>query len=755
MHSLPLFRKTCILLCFAVALAASACSGSNASPARPTPSPPSATETREHTQTASPTPAPAVRTTSESFRDAAALLREGSYEAAAAAYITLSGSSSDPQMRAEASLGASVAKFQSGDSSGATLMLRSALAAAPPGTAVRRRSAYLLAVRLNEANANDEPSGARDALFVLQPFVQSPVADALQPYLLAEYARALDATGESATAATTWDTIFALPALPPALRNDGYRARAAAARTSGNTVATRLWLTKLASATGDPATRYELATLALNAGDNATFASQLQAILADSPASQQAPAALIDLKSAGVAVDPGDEGLVYYRRGLYADAKRVLTDAIAEPGLSPLTLAFRTFYLAAANEDSGNAAEAVRYYDSVAALGAVSPYTHRAKYWAARVTEGAGDSRSAANQYAELVANGPSGAFTTESAFRAGYALLRAGDPAAAVATWSRLGVSSDARLLYWQGRAYTQLKDDASARQAYARAADVAPLDFYGIEGARQLGRGPTLDVSYRPRTLSTTIDWPTISTWLAGVFPGEPVSVPTGATDFTAVGLRERGSEVILDAADGAGPWKLLDLARQAHDAGLVAVSARLAVRLRQATGVPAHEAPPALMRLSYPVDYVALLSKESRLNGIDPLFMAAVIRQESFWDAGAGSPAGALGLTQVIPPTGEAIAASLGVNDFKPEDLFRPVVSLRFGASYLGGQLKRYENPLAALAAYNAGPSNASRWLSALPANANAADFAETVDFDETQHYVQVILEHYAFYQKAYGP
>jgi soluble lytic murein transglycosylase len=156
---------------------------------------------------------------------------------------------------------------------------------------------------------------------------------------------------------------------------------------------------------------------------------------------------------------------------------------------------------------------------------------------------------------------------------------------------------------------------------------------------------------------------------------------------------------------------------------------------------------------MRLEYPLDFVPTLQAESKAAGIDPLFFAALIRQESLWDPAAGSSAGALGLTQVIPPTGQGIADALGVEGFVADDLFRPSVSLRFGAYYAGEQLRQYQgNALAALAAYNAGPTNAARWLA--EASATPADFVERVDIPETQHYVEVILEHYAHYVKAYG-
>lgn len=189
-----------------------------------------------------------------------------------------------------------------------------------------------------------------------------------------------------------------------------------------------------------------------------------------------------------------------------------------------------------------------------------------------------------------------------------------------------------------------------------------------------------------------------------------------------------------------------------KEAKGCGLTSVAAQLAVSLRLQAGVASHEPPADLLRVAYPLDYTGVLETESQKANVDPLFFAALIRQESFWDPLAGSGAGALGLTQVIPPTGESLARELGVEDFVPSMLFLPVRSLEFGAHYLGGQLKLYGNPLLALAAYNAGPAAAARWAGA--GAVNPADLVEEIDFSETKNYVTLILEAYAHYQLAWS-
>jgi soluble lytic murein transglycosylase len=115
--------------------------------------------------------------------------------------------------------------------------------------------------------------------------------------------------------------------------------------------------------------------------------------------------------------------------------------------------------------------------------------------------------------------------------------------------------------------------------------------------------------------------------------------------------------------------------------------------------------------------------------------------------------GSTAGALGLMQIIPDTGAAIAAERGVTGFETSDLFRPEVAIPFGAHYLAGQLDAFDGNLYhVFAAYNGGPG------AALDAQELAGDnidlFVEELEFEETNLYVRRVMEHYARYRQTYG-
>jgi soluble lytic murein transglycosylase len=149
-----------------------------------------------------------------------------------------------------------------------------------------------------------------------------------------------------------------------------------------------------------------------------------------------------------------------------------------------------------------------------------------------------------------------------------------------------------------------------------------------------------------------------------------------------------------------------------------------------------------------------YRDLVEREAAAQDLNPLFVYALLRQESLFEGYATSFAAAHGLMQVIPPTGAYIAQQLAwPPDYETRDLYRPMVSVRFGSWYLAEQRDLLEgNLFGALAAYNGGPGNALRWWET--ANADLDLFVESIDFRETRTYVRVIREHYARYRWLYG-
>jgi soluble lytic murein transglycosylase-like protein len=125
-----------------------------------------------------------------------------------------------------------------------------------------------------------------------------------------------------------------------------------------------------------------------------------------------------------------------------------------------------------------------------------------------------------------------------------------------------------------------------------------------------------------------------------------------------------------------------------------------------------------------------YAAEIDAAAAKYNVDPALLRGLIRQESNFNPNAGSPAGARGLTQLMPGT----AAALGV------DPSVPAQAIEGGAKYLRQQLDKFGgDPAKALAAYNAGPGAVQRYGGVPP-------------YAETQNYVRKVLAYAAEYRQA---
>ena len=141
-----------------------------------------------------------------------------------------------------------------------------------------------------------------------------------------------------------------------------------------------------------------------------------------------------------------------------------------------------------------------------------------------------------------------------------------------------------------------------------------------------------------------------------------------------------------------------------------------------------------PPWFERIRYPLRYSEYVRVHARENGIDPALLAAVIYQESKFDAGAESRSGAIGLMQLTPATAHGIAVRTGGSRFQTADLLDPEINIRYGAWYLGNLFRKYRNERLVLAAYNAGQGNVDRWR----AQGRSIAFAETRAYvDRVEH------------------
>ncbi|MEQ8797891.1 MAG: transglycosylase SLT domain-containing protein [Salinisphaeraceae bacterium] len=147
---------------------------------------------------------------------------------------------------------------------------------------------------------------------------------------------------------------------------------------------------------------------------------------------------------------------------------------------------------------------------------------------------------------------------------------------------------------------------------------------------------------------------------------------------------------------------------------------------------------------LNIRYPLHLRDAVSDAATTSGLDPALILAIMRTESLFMTNAHSPAGAIGLMQLMPATARRVAQDMGEARPGIADLETPATNLRLGTRYLDQMLERFDRqPALAMAAYNAGPHRVDRWL---PEAAMPADiWVENIAYTETREYVKRAFSH----------
>ena len=153
-------------------------------------------------------------------------------------------------------------------------------------------------------------------------------------------------------------------------------------------------------------------------------------------------------------------------------------------------------------------------------------------------------------------------------------------------------------------------------------------------------------------------------------------------------------------------------------------------------------------------FPKAYWSDLKRSAAANGLDPYLVASLIRQESEFNPNAVSRANAVGLMQLLPKTGKAVAKQVKMKRYTASQLYTPAVNLQLGTRYFRGMVDRFGGSFEyALAAYNAGSDRVEDWLSQGKYR-DPQEFVESIPFTETREYVQAILRNASVYKQLYG-
>jgi soluble lytic murein transglycosylase len=147
-------------------------------------------------------------------------------------------------------------------------------------------------------------------------------------------------------------------------------------------------------------------------------------------------------------------------------------------------------------------------------------------------------------------------------------------------------------------------------------------------------------------------------------------------------------------------------------------------------------------------YPLAYWQTVSEVSDALQLDPLLLLSVIREESRFQSDALSPAGAIGLMQLMPQTAKRAALHERIEINGRESISVVENNIRLGSRYLSQLVEEFGSVPASLAAYNAGEQRVRQWREA--GNfASDDEFVEDIPYQETRDYVKRILGSYYKY------
>jgi soluble lytic murein transglycosylase len=423
------------------------------------------------------------------------------------------------------------------------------------------------------------------------------------------------------------------------------------------------------------------------------------------------------------------------------------------------------YVLASSVSIAGAPDDAVALYRRLAREFPAHSFADDALFFAADVLARSGRVAEAREALVALARDYPKGDYRDEARFRAAWLARGVGDVDGAIA--QLLAIEEDerdadpyehARAAYWRARLLAS-KGEGGGVAARAIWSDLAvryATDYYGLLARARLAEGgapPPGVVAGAPvapgaarYALGSLADDPHLAAGVLLLRMGlrEEAARELNAVDLgraaASGGEATEGLLLVADLLDRAGDH------RSAHH--LLRTQARAALRRAPL------DSNARAWRVAYPAAFRADIERWAPPAGVPVDLLQALMREESALDPRIVSPAGAVGLTQLMLPTAQQVARRLKLPRPTAVTLMTPGVNIRIGARYLGDLLRQFDGSVAlALAAYNAGGGAVNRWLDQR-SDRDLDEFVEEIPIEETRGYVKRVLRSFAAYQLLYG-
>jgi soluble lytic murein transglycosylase len=440
----------------------------------------------------------------------------------------------------------------------------------------------------------------------------------------------------------------------------------------------------------------------------------------------------------------------------HADVERVLAPVVAR--CTDGDVRVRALYVLAASQGVIHPDVAIGTYELLAQQYPEHALADDALYLAADLRASSGDVAGALKGLESVAGRYPDGDYAGEALFRMFWLHHRLDDDAAALLVLERIeerfAHAEDSydveRARYWRARVLDAHGERPEALKAWTALALEHPATYYGLLARTRLAeRSPAAAADVARRAVPSG--------------EGRGPTMVDGGTLRTDAHYRAAGQLLAMGFPDAA-TQELLAVRRSAQPRDVTRVLVASVARAGDARAAQALARTELSWALkgqvtaelrdvwdsAYPRAYRDLVERYSKSPRVDPDLLQALMREESALDPRALSWAGALGLTQLMLPTAQAVALDLRLGKPSSERLFDPALNIQLGAAYLGRLLARFGgNPVYALASYNAGPSAVDRWRKSRTGLELDA-FVEEIPVAETRAYVKRVLRSYNTYR-----
>ena len=357
------------------------------------------------------------------------------------------------------------------------------------------------------------------------------------------------------------------------------------------------------------------------------------------------------------------------------------------------------------------------------------------------------DDGKAAEIYTRMIERFPSGAFAERGAWKAGWWAYRQKNFAETIRVFERSAATfprSDYRpsWLYWTARCYDQSGNPAAATERYRLTATDYLNTYYGRLAWKKLEERNQATVTPGVRRALVT--------------PPPPPPTVEQIADLIDAGLYRPALNELQYAQKvwGDSPPLQATIALVHNKMGSLRLGINAMRRAYPQFMAAGGEAlPEPILRIIFPLDYWPLLKGNADAHGLDPYILAALAAQESTFDPQIRSSANAIGLLQIIPPTGRRYARKVGMRGFTTRSLENPEINARLGTQYFADLVNQFGGHHYALASYNAGEHRVRRWNDEAP-GLPQDEWIDNIPFPETQNYVKRILGTADDYRRLYG-